>query len=106
MSYFSTYFLEIKLDIKWITILDENYYLLKAIQDQGHFLPPLFKTKIKENAAILTWKQKKKKKIVIKGYSLKSKNSFFWSSLKTCPPHISRSTPKTYSQPIDPLYFF
>ena len=60
MSYFSTYFLEIKLDIKWITILDEIYYLLKAIQDQGRFLPPLFKTKIKENAAILTWKQKKK----------------------------------------------
>jgi hypothetical protein len=40
MSYFSTYFLEIKLDIKWITILNEMYYLLKAIQDQGRFLPP------------------------------------------------------------------
>jgi hypothetical protein len=46
--------LEIKLDIKWIIILDENYYLLKAIQDQGRFLPPLFKTKINENDAILT----------------------------------------------------
>jgi hypothetical protein len=54
---FSDCFLEIKLDIKWITILDENYYLLKAIQDQGCFLPPFFKTKIKENAAILTIKE-------------------------------------------------
>jgi hypothetical protein len=60
--------LEIKLDIKWITILDEIYYLLKAIQDQGRFLPPLFKTKIKENPAILTWKQKKKRrKLLYKG---------------------------------------
>jgi hypothetical protein len=46
--------------IKWKTIVDEIYYLLKAIQDQGRFLPPLFKAKIKEIPAILTWKQKKK----------------------------------------------
>jgi hypothetical protein len=31
------------------------------------FLPPLFKTKIKENAAILTWKQNKRRKLLYKG---------------------------------------